>query len=243
MDNHDFNPMLGFTLAQMDIITDSIATDDIRPIPSQFNMGPGTTAVVASSMSADNESLTVATILDPEEYKDTYPDFGDRLLNSFVLCKYYESGPFKEQGGSIGWFSRVKLIEVPQEHYDEVYGFIETDDFPKEPPSWLGEAYDKFQVELSSVSPDIVPSPIGCANCGKFKVSMHLEHTVSLVTEAGVLTRNGEEKIVPIGDHSRSCMSIAKLVCTNCGWYANVKIPQIYANHNNAIQSLLGHGH
>lgn len=236
----DFNPMVGMSLAKMDVITTIIQTDEIRPIPAQFNMGPGTTAVVASSISGDDESLTVAKILDPEEYKDRYPDFGDRLLNSYVLCKYHEAPPFNEPDGSVGWFSRVKLIELPEEHYAEILGFIEKDVFPPSPPSWLSEAYDKFNVELSAVSPDTVPAPIRCPNCGKYDVNLHIEHVVSLVTDVGILTREGEQAMVPTGDHDHSCMSTAKLVCTKCKWHADVETKDVYAS-NNEVRGILGH--
>ena len=242
-EGHPFNPMVGHVLAQMDTVKELLNTDQLKPIPSQFALAAGDRTVVASSISSADEALTIAEILNAEEYEDRFPDWADRLTKSYVLVRYHESSHWADPEGYLGWFSRVKLIKVEDEQYNEILGYMKEDNFPDKPPEWLIKTYDVFQTELAATSPDQVPAPIKCGECGEMKVSLHIEHGVSVVSDVGTLTREGKTKAIPIGDHTHSCHTSAKLVCTNCAASVELTRKTLTAPPDSPLVAILNHWH
>ena len=231
-----FNVMVGMLLEKSNVVDAVKATDNLRPTSQQYAMGPGDLAIMAGSHSQIDGDLTLLKILDPEEYKDRFPDYENRLVNSYVLCEWIEVSDGSRR--NLGWFSRVKLIKITEEQYQTVLDWFENE-IPNEMPTWLQERFMEYTTELNAISPDAVPKMITCGNCQSPKVLIQITQHIDLHCPAGELLKDGETKIVPMGSvHSNSELKV-RLFCTECNSYRDVEEGELICDSDSPFAQVL----
>jgi len=210
-----FNIQVGLALAQSGLVADAKDLDEnLKPSPDQYAIKPGDVAMLAGSTAKVDQDFTVVKILDASEFAGTYPDWETRLQNSYVLCQWNSAS---DPEGDIGWISRVKLVEIEQEQYDQIRVWIDSEDGPPDQvPSWVTEAYNRYIERLSDTTPGAIPKPATCGLCGSRNVEIHAVHMVTLSATAGVLTKDGKTTYTIIGSDERSCEHAAHLHCNDC---------------------------
>ena len=199
-DGPEFNPHIATVIHGMNIT--GIDDDSIKLNPSldQYEMRPGHHAVVVGTKAEVDSEFTVATLLDPKEYVDRFPDYQDRLHNKHVLTKWYCS---TEQSGQLGWYPLVRLIPIQtEEQFEFLLERIKEMDSTGArskiaPPDWLKEAFSTYMEALSQVQPDTIPMPARCKNCGSREVEIHGRKTSVIAAPAGVITTGGRRAEVP----------------------------------------------
>jgi hypothetical protein len=160
------------------------------------------------------QDFTLLKLLDPEEHKDAFPNWEERLQRSYVLCEWLSND---DPEGDIGWFSRVKLVEITEEQYAEVKTWIREDALPDEPPDWLDEAYALYTERLSKMAPDDVTVNVLCGECGSRKVEIHIYHAIRKAAPAGQVEKDGKTVFLPMGHRGSSdCVAQIHLHCQDC---------------------------
>jgi hypothetical protein len=196
------------------------ADQQIRPFLSQYDMGVGDTAIMASTHSIVDKELIVLKLIDPKEYVSEYPDWEKRMENSFVLCEWI--GRHNREGAT-GWFSRVKLIQITFEQYEEAKGWIqEPKTQPETPPDWVDKAFEVYTDHLAVHAPDSVPKRVTCGNCGGRDVQLHALSNMRFAAYVGEVTVNGETRYVMISDKQDAHQVDAHLHCDDCGHRASI---------------------
>lgn len=214
-DDVPFSLALGVVLAKSNLIAEGLAIDEtVKPFPAQYAMGPGDVALVSGNNSMIDHDFTCVRLLEPEEHKDAFPDWETRLQNSYVLCRWNSA---EEPDGDIGWFSRVKLIQISLEHYTQIIAWLSDKEngLPDHPPEWLQEYYNEYTDALARSSPGMMPTRVSCAKCGGRDVELHAIHSTRIAASAGEVVTNGKTTYVPLSPETE-CETEAHLHCRTC---------------------------
>lgn len=240
-EGHPVNPLIAMILATSDIMADTMVTDDLKPLSSQYELKVGCKAIMAGTNSTLDGDLTVLEVVDPENFAGNYPNWEERLMKSYLLCRWQsESDP----EGGFGWFSRVKLIEVTDEHHAEVLSWIEKQERPDNAPDWLVETYDNYTRSLSEIAPTKVPKLAHCGVCESAKVVVVVKHIATFSSPAGeIQSENGTTAFVPIGEMSHDCESSGHLHCTECGSTRQMEQGELLISKDSDIARALGSTH
>jgi hypothetical protein len=221
---HGFNPLMGLMLAANTTVREAMITDDLRPTSTQYSMGPGDFAILPGTAAEIDQSVTLVELLDPAQHADEFPDWEDRLLNSYVCVKFTDE---ENPEGYTGWVSRVKLIQLDTDQYGQVMKWMTKDEVrPDTIPDWLDAIYNEYQNEVARSSGGAIPEMVACGNCGQNNVVLRFIHTTELITDVGKLV--GDDNIyLAQEDHKHSsCSSSATLVCSTCNWTADLNLDQ-----------------
>ncbi len=228
-----FNPLIGMLVASSNTASEAVATDDLRPLPEQYAMGPGDYAVLPQSGSKVDQALCVVALLDPEseEVRNEFKDWETRLMNSYVPV-FYTDTDYPE--GYTCWVSRVKLIPLEETQYKELQNWISTETLPEEPPAWLGEAYDAYQDKIAETT-GAIPGIAHCPKCNSKNLMVHFTHVSEMTAEVGSIPGEANKFAVMDDTLSRVCRSHAVLMCQDCSAQAEVDMENIHVNPNSRL--------
>lgn len=211
--NDEFNPIIGFMINSVNLLADIGETDDLRPSPSQYALAPGDKAVMAGSNSPMDNQLTALEVLDASEHAERWPDWEERLQKSYLLCSWVSN---RVQIEEIGWFSRVKLIQLTNDQHQELSTWISDGNLPDEVPDWMREVYKDYTEHIHAASPNLIPRNAICGNCGGDRVLLQLHHHSQFTAPAGVLVEDGKEYTVHMGEGKTECTTSGRLHCSEC---------------------------
>jgi hypothetical protein len=76
--------------------------ENIKPLDSQYALGPGDYAMSAATNALVDDNHTVMKILDPTAFSDRFPDWETRLQRSYILAEWISH---RHKEPHIGWFS------------------------------------------------------------------------------------------------------------------------------------------
>ena len=207
------HPLMALLLDQNSFVGQSIDVENqIMPLDEQLSFGPGDTAILAGSNIPLEQDFSVVRGMDPEEHAETFPDWEDRLLNSYVLCEHFSRA---DPDISLGWFSRLKLMPIPAERYEEAVMWLQIG-FPNKMPDWADEVYHKYTAQLSERAPDVVPLQVTCPNCHEHSVELLVVRRIEYRMKAGQVQHEGETKYVPLHPPDEEGSHSARLHCTKC---------------------------
>jgi hypothetical protein len=192
--------------------------ENIKPLDSQYALGPGDYAMSAATNALVDDNHTVMKILDPTAFSDRFPDWETRLQRSYILAEWISH---RHKEPHIGWFSRVKLMPITEPQFQEASGWVDTQIFPSPPPSWVDDAYYKITEGLSQHDSSI-PRAVECGKCGGHSVEIHRVSVYRWTNRAGVLMEDlesGEQKprYTNLTDSETDKMVEAHLHCSECG--------------------------
>jgi hypothetical protein len=230
------NPLLVMALSKINLVQQVEETDQVKPSPEQYGLKSGDKAVVAGTKAAIDLEFEVCEILDSSEYAQEFPDWAERLQRSYLLCRYYTTS---EPLGEVGWFSRVKLIPITEEQYEEVKGWITEDDLPDVPPDWLKETYRKWDKSVARAAPDQMAIVATCESCGHEPVGLIIIHHTHGAATAGILEVDGKRVYVPLDDHGADCKMDARIYCGECEHYKELEDDEVRINTQHEFAQLL----
>jgi hypothetical protein len=209
----DSHPLMALLLDQNSFVGASeMVEEEIMPLDEQLNFGVGDVAIAATANTMLERDFVIVRMLDAEKYTKTFPDWEERLLNSFVLCKYFSRNDPED---SIGWFSRLKLLPITSYRYREARTWLKKG-FPNEIPDWAYEVFQAFADRLSVNAPEVIPKAVTCPECGGRHVGLKVVRRVTYEGRAGVLVIDGKEHYVPLNDPEEDSSHTAKLFCKDC---------------------------
>jgi len=215
----EHNPMLAMLLESNSFV--GMAPDvenEIMPIDAQLNFGPGDVAMLAGANTPLESDFAIVQAIDPEQKAETYPDWEERLLNSYVLCSKFSKN---DPEVSIGWFSRVKILPISHQHYEEALGWL-VNGFPDEVPSWCETYHHRYVDQLAQHAPEIVPRGVVCPYCESRDVALIVQRRLEYTSKAGTVLHDGKNLFVPINQVEESSTHTATLRCKNCKAYADL---------------------
>lgn len=223
----EMNPLLALIFEHSNFIGLSEEVEnEITPLDSQLNLRPGDHAIGATANTPLERDFTVVTLLDPSEHAGTFPDWEERLLKSYVFGEYCS---FNDPNFHRGWFSRVKLLPITQEHFEIAEHWL-PDNWPEwmthTPPDWAVDYFDEYASELSKRAPSRVPNPVTCPNCNGRRVELHVAHRIEYRVRCGEVTKGDVTKIVPVNDLDERQTWSAQLYCTDCESVADLTDPE-----------------
>lgn len=195
--------------------------DEIRPSSLQLAIGPGDLVAITHSTEPADAEFMIAQVLTPEEHADTFPDWEDRLLKSFLLVKWFSKN---NKGGSLGWVARAKLVQVDQPEYEEMMNWIQSDmvSLDEGPPPWLVARYNESLAAMAKVNPDHIAEPIRCPKCGSYAVLITLVHEQIRTMAMGLKPDDhGKgvhevESLYVVAPYGKSQNFTTKLRCYDC---------------------------
>ena len=207
------NPILAMLLESNSFVGAGPTVEhEIMPVDSQLNFGPGDVALLAGANTPLEHDFAVLQAMDPEQHAEMFPDWEERMLNSYVLCTRFASS---DPELSLGWFSRVKILPISQEHYTEALTWLEHG-FPEPLPDWCEDYHRALTDELAQVAPEVVPKAATCPGCGSRNVALIVRRRLKYQAKAGVIMHDGHQLWVPITEVEDESSHTAKLVCTEC---------------------------
>src|SRR5262245_16588291 len=207
------NPLLAIMLGANNFVGGAeVVENEIRQLPDQLAFGPGDAAVLAAANTALERDFGVVYAIDPEEHAEEFPDWEERMLNSFVLCEHFSRNDAQV---SIGWFNRLKLLRIPKYRYKEARRWVKNG-FPEEIPEWVNKVYTKYTDQLADMAPDRVPKSVKCPNCKSRQVQMIVVRTVTYEARAGVVQQEGKDHYVSLEDPDQTSTHTVNLVCQDC---------------------------
>jgi len=171
------NLLTGVSLNQTGLAHDE-HEDEIHPAEEQLNYGPGD--LVAVSQGPDQQrigrTLEMGVIVDPAEHAETYPDWEDRLMKSYMLLNYYTVG--EDDGNLYGWFPRSTLIKFEKEHWDQMLVWLKSGNVNNEaPPSWMICRHHEVMNGLAEKNPDKRFPLVSCPTCDGLGVVITMTRT------------------------------------------------------------------
>jgi hypothetical protein len=214
------NPIMAMML-QTSNLTGNVSDfeAEVKPLPVQYAAVPGDKGIIASSENPIDSDFAVAEILDPAEYAEQFPDWEQRLQNSYILCGWFS---LADPEGSVGWFSRVKFIPISEEQYDETLKWQEGE-WPDDPPEWLNDIYTWYTDSMHARVPDRIPTTVKCPECGSNKTDLQIKKIYTASARAGVVERDGEVKYVHISGVEKDGEGQARIVCESCSHTWRIK--------------------
>lgn len=192
--------------------------NEIMPLESQLTMTPGTHCLVATASSQLEQDFVVATMLDAQAHSQAFPDWEERLLRSYVLCDYWSE---EDRTTNIGWFSRVKLMPISDEHYESMEDWRTA--WPDTPPSWVVDYLRDYTDQLSRRAPEWVPHAVTCPVCTGRDVSLRVFRQITFHAVAGQIIHDDETKFIPLTEPTIDSSHIARLICGDCGSTADLE--------------------
>lgn len=185
---------------------------ELMPLDAQLFFGPGDVAMMAASDTMLDSDFTLIQAVDPAQFAETYPDWEERLLNSYVLCNIFSrDDPIMH----LGWVSRVKVLPISSEHYEEALTWLEKG-FPMEAPDWTLEYFRQYTDALSERAPGLVPKAVTCIHCESREVELIVKRNLTYTSRAGVILIEGVERHIPLSEVQEASTHTAQLHCTNC---------------------------
>lgn len=216
----EMNPLMAMLLGQASFVGPSEAVEDeVQPIDAQYRFGPGDAAILAQANTPLEHDFVVVKCLDASKYSETYPDWEERLMNSFVLCEVFTRS---DPNISYGWISRLKLMPVSNYRYRQMRKWLK-EGFPPDLPEWVHEYHNKYTDELAKQAPHVVPRTMTCPNCNGLNVNLVVTRTLTYSAKAGSLLHDDVDKIVPISDVDEESEHVAKLRCQDCNSLADLE--------------------
>ena len=212
-DDHQAHPLMVMLLGNTSFVGDAEKVEnEIMPLEDQLNFGPGDCAIVAQANTQLENDLTFAQALDASQHEETFPDWSEREMNSFVLCEYFSAA---DPEFSIGWFSRLKLMPIKQYRYKQARGWRKNG-FPAEMPEWIVKNHERYTDQLSKHAPDTVPRSVRCPNCSSTDIEIVVIRKLEYKGRVGSLTIDGHEFFVPVTDPEETSSHVARLHCKSC---------------------------
>lgn len=237
MSEQPMNPMMGFVLAQSNLTRDIEETDQLKPTKDQYALKVGDKCLVAGTSSELDQDFETCEIIDPAAHAEEYPDWADRIQRSYLLCRY---STIMDPLGDTGWFARVKLIQIPDDKFEEIRSW-DLNDLPDEPPAWLTEIYDKYAKELAALSPGTIPVQVPCENCGGKDVGLLLMHHTHTAAHAGTVKHEGKTVYVQLDEENVNCHLSAKLYCPDCESERELNPDEVRIVPGTAMSSAMHH--
>jgi hypothetical protein len=237
------NPILGLVLAQSNLLQEAEEVDHrLKPTPSQYQIGPGVFAVIAGTDAKLDQDLTAVKVLDPEQHAETWPDWQERVQNSYLLCQWNSA---LDPVGGIGWFARVRLIELDEDKYREIRHWLEdwSNNAPSDMPTWMTERYNQYTDALAAASPGLIPQTAKCGVCGSANVAFVFKHYTEFISQAGELQTDGATYFVPLTDSRSECKSVAHLACHDCQSERHLETNEVQLNSGSDIVHFLNGHH
>jgi len=153
--------------------------DEVRPSEEQLSLVPGDYVAITHSEDKADSEFIIALVADPELHAETYPDWEDRLLRSYLLLTWYSRN---NQTGKVGWVPRSKLVKATKEQWETMMGWITTGNGPSDSasPDWLISLYNHSLYGLWKANQDGMPQPIVCPECASPAVLVKLVKTETL---------------------------------------------------------------
>lgn len=150
--------------------------DGAMPSEEQRGIGPGDLCAITHTEGGNpsEREFMIAEVLNPESYAEEFPDWETRLLNSYVLTRWYVRGNLPN--GELGWLARAKLVVFSREHFDIMMTWIRGEDHGALPPLWLLERYNESLAGLAEANRESMPMPIRCPNCKSYAVMVKVTH-------------------------------------------------------------------
>lgn len=214
------HPLMAMLLAQNSFVGEGIEVEaEIKPLPAQLEFGIGDAAVLASARTPLERDFAILKAIDPAEHAEMFPDWEERMLGlnnqgqgSFVLCEHFSA---EDPEVSLGWFSRVKIMPISTERYEEAHRWI-TDGFPTDVPDWVHEYYQDYTDALSERAPERVPHTAVCPQCQGRNVDLVVSRRLVYKGRAGQLTKDDHERFITLVEPEVDDSHVAILECTDC---------------------------
>jgi hypothetical protein len=212
-DENAAHPLMVMLFGQQSFVGDAEKVEnEIMPLEEQLAFDVGDCAIIAQANTQLENDLVFVQMLSAIDHQDTFPDWADREMNSFVLCEYFSAG---DKEFNIGWFSRLKLLPIKKYRYKQARGWRKNG-FPNEMPEWIMANHEKYTEQLSKHSPETVPRVSHCPNCQSTDVEIVVIRKLEYRGRVGVLTIDGHEFYVPVTDPVETSTHIARLHCKGC---------------------------
>lgn len=209
----DRNPLLAMWIDQHDFVgASSYVENEIMPLPEQLAFGIGDCGMLAGANTPLERDFAMVQGLNPEECAETYPDWEERLLKSYVLVTKFSK---QDPELSMAWVSRVKVLPISAEHYAEALTWLE-ESWPDEAPDWTEEYHQRYTDALALRAPEVVPHRASCPYCQSRHITLEVVRKLTYTAHAGVITIDGKEKFVPSSDTTDASTHIARLRCADC---------------------------
>lgn len=218
-------PQIGIVAASVGPKSDShdFVAEQVMPSEAQLALKPGDFVTVMGSQDdpvSNSEHGILGEVLDPAEYASTFPDWEDRILNSYMLLNWRETGM---ETPELGWFARARLILVPTGHEKdfEEY-FLDTGLEGGFPPGWLVEMYVEMVKGISKSNKNFLPPMMHCPKCDSQRVYMHTKRSKEQITFVGQITDDWENKadlatgVYAVSSFADRETTSAELHCTSC---------------------------
>jgi len=219
----DPHPIMAIMLAASSFVGQAAEVEDeILPLPEQFAFGPGDAGLMASANIPLEHDFAVLRGIDPEKHVETFPDWEERVLKSFVLCEHFSRD---DPEISIGWFSRLKVMPISTYRYRQARKWLK-DGFPEEIPAWAHQYYLKYTDGLAAHAPDRVPKVVVCPNCSSREVELRVSRRIVYSGRVGTLHKEGTELYVPVSEPTVEDTHYAQLHCTDCNSTADLEDPE-----------------
>jgi hypothetical protein len=193
--------------------------NEIMPLESQLTLTPGVHCMVAASNTPLERDFVMATMVDAEQHSGDFPDWEERMLNSYVLCEYWSRD---DPDTHLGWFSRLKLVPITEEHYQDADSW-RPDDWPHEMPDWATDYLRIYTDQLSDRAPERVPHVVSCPNCGERDVQIKVVRRLTYEARAGELSHEEQRRYVPLHELDVEENYFARLICPDCGSVAEME--------------------
>lgn len=201
--------------------------DVINPAVEQYNLGPNDLCVIAEGdvEAADEQMFDLVELLDPAEFAGEFPDWEERVMNSYVLGNWYGE---ENEEGQLGWFPRVKLMKIDQDQWIKFwqhnFGGVRLDI----PSGWITQRFSELVIGLADANPDLdFPRPIQCMECGGLTVFIELRTTRMVRSQAGAFhgqTDKDPNHLYGISNVNDDRDAVWHLWCCSCDY--RMEIPE-----------------
>jgi len=206
---------------------DAVA-EQVRPSQEQFDLGPGDFVSVSNSEDGGGSVICAARLLDPNEYAEDFPDWEERVLNSFVLGTWYTPDQLQ---GELGWFARSKLVKLSPAQFSEFFEWIKNGEVPNPVPAWIAQRYNEVVIGLNEANEDFMPNPLKCGGCGSLAQVLDVSYSHRSLHSVGRF-RDKEGKdpnaYYAASQHSETEKRETLLRCLNCGATEDVDGVEIF---------------
>lgn len=212
-----------------DVHKDNAFVDEVRPTDAQLNINVGDYVSVVGVEGEPNDGFAIlGQVIDPARYSSEYPDWADRLHNSYLLLDYIMG---QSEMVSRGWFPRVKMIPLTEEQYGIYREWSLKGEMPERPPEWLVQSYIDNIKGLNDVNPTFMPFPSKCIKCESDAVYLYTTDYTQSVHFAGEIDDASPEHLkqsfaygtYSIAGYSYNSKRTSHMVCTSCGYEDDLK--------------------
>lgn len=217
--SEEIHPILAMMLSSISFLSTAEKIEDtITPLPEQLDFGPGDAALLAGANTMLESDFVVARCVDAAKHAESYPDWEERLWNSYVLCELFSS---QDPSLYLGWVSRLKLMPMSGYRYRQARKWLK-EGFPDDLPAWVEQIYQHYTDQLAKEAPTMVPTTVTCPNCGETGVEIRYTTRTKYKAKVGRLMVEGEEKFVPLSEPDEERSLTAELRCPDCDAHADL---------------------